>query len=75
MKQSNLGQRPRNIRRITGHAQQDHILDPYQARQKPAESTVCPECGAVFHDGRWQWKTGEESRTSGTVRRLPSHYR
>ena len=62
MKQSNLGpQRPRTTRRIAGHAQQDHILDPYQAQQKMHEGTVCPQCGAVYHDGRWQWVAGAES--------------
>jgi NMD protein affecting ribosome stability and mRNA decay len=60
MKQSNLRQRPRSTRRIAGHAQQDHVLDPYEAQQKLAEGTVCPQCGAVFHDGRWRWGTGEE---------------
>jgi hypothetical protein len=51
----NIGpQRPRTTRRIAGHAQQDHILDPYQARQKLHEGTVCPQCGAVYHDGRWR---------------------
>ena len=29
MKQSNLARRPRATRRVAGHAQQDHILDPY----------------------------------------------
>lgn len=62
MKQSNLGpQRPRTTRRIAGHAQQDHILDPYQAQQKLHEGTVCPQCGAVYHDGRWQWVPGTEA--------------
>ena len=42
-------------RRISGRAQQDHILDPYQAQQKPREPTACPQCGAVYHQGRWQW--------------------
>jgi len=48
-------QRPTHSRRISGHAQQDHILDPYQRQQKLREGTVCPQCGAVFHGGRWQW--------------------
>ncbi|MGC2414969.1 MAG: BCAM0308 family protein [Stellaceae bacterium] len=42
-------------RRIDGRAQQDHILDPYQAKQKLTEPTACPQCGAVYHHGRWQW--------------------
>ena len=30
--------------------------DPYALHAKPAEPTWCPQCGAVFEDGRWQWK-------------------
>lgn len=33
----------------------EHIHDPYKTPHKPNEPTVCPHCGAVFHDGRWQW--------------------
>jgi NMD protein affecting ribosome stability and mRNA decay len=56
MKRSNLRtQRPRTTRRISGRAQQDHILDPYQRQQKLHEGTVCPQCGAVYHQGRWRW--------------------
>jgi NMD protein affecting ribosome stability and mRNA decay len=33
---------------------QEHVHDSYKQRGKPAEPTVCPECGAVFHKGRWQ---------------------
>lgn len=29
--------------------------DPYMARQKLTEPTVCTKCGAVFSSGRWQW--------------------
>jgi len=55
MKQSNLTpQRPRTTRRIVGHAQQDHILDPYQRQQKLNDGTICPQCGAVYRDGRWR---------------------
>ena len=34
----------------------ERIHDAYKARVKPAEPTVCPQCGAVFHEGRWQWR-------------------
>ena len=42
-------------RRIAGRAQNDRILDPYQTQQKLHEPTACPQCGAVYHHGRWQW--------------------
>lgn len=29
--------------------------DAYRMPAKLAEPTVCPECKAVFHKGRWQW--------------------
>jgi len=45
----------RSGRRSAGRAQRDHILDPYQAQQKLEEPTACPQCGAVYHHGRWQW--------------------
>jgi NMD protein affecting ribosome stability and mRNA decay len=45
----------RSGRRTAGRAQRDHILDPYQVRHKLEEPTVCRQCGAVFHNGRWQW--------------------
>lgn len=29
--------------------------DPYQAKGKYGEPTVCSDCNASFHDGRWSW--------------------
>jgi NMD protein affecting ribosome stability and mRNA decay len=31
------------------------VHDAYKIRGKLPEPTVCPTCGAVFHEGRWQW--------------------
>jgi NMD protein affecting ribosome stability and mRNA decay len=34
---------------------QELVHDSYKAKAKPPEPTRCPECGAVFHKGRWTW--------------------
>jgi len=36
----------------------DH--DPYHAKLKLTEPTVCPDCGAVFTHGRWSWGAAPE---------------
>lgn len=33
----------------------ERVHDPYKTRLKLPEPTVCPQCGAVFHKGRWSW--------------------
>ncbi|SDD72406.1 hypothetical protein SAMN05421548_12455 [Paraburkholderia lycopersici] len=31
--------------------------DAYKMQHKLPEPSVCPTCGAVYHEGRWQWAT------------------
>lgn len=31
------------------------VHDSYKSKKKLPEPTRCPDCGAVYHDGRWQW--------------------
>jgi NMD protein affecting ribosome stability and mRNA decay len=42
-------------RRISGHAQEPQIDDPYRSAQKPAGPALCSRCGVVFLEGRWSW--------------------
>ena len=56
MKPTSRSSRSRSLgRRTSGRAQRKDIIDPYQARQKLSEPTVCSKCGAVYRHGRWQW--------------------
>lgn len=36
---------------------QERVHDPYKSSAKLPTPTVCPECGAVYSNGRWQWLT------------------
>lgn len=38
----------------------EHVHDPYKTRLKLPEPTICPQCGAVFHEGRWHWASRPE---------------
>lgn len=40
---------------IKAHLISEHRHDPYKARGKLPEPSLCPECSAVSLDGRWQW--------------------
>ncbi len=44
------GRAARGDRRI-----QEFEHDTYKTKGKLKEPTVCPECSAVFHKGRWTW--------------------
>ena len=45
----------RTGRRRFGRAQMDVPQDPYKATKRPHEPSVCPQCGVVFHRGRYHW--------------------
>lgn len=34
---------------------QEKTHDTYKSRGKLSEPTVCPQCNAVFKEGRWRW--------------------
>lgn len=40
---------------LKSHLIAEERHDPYRARGKPAEPTVCRQCMAVFQGGRWCW--------------------
>lgn len=67
---------PRAGRRIAGRAQSDQVIDPYQLRHKPKEPAACPECGAVYHRGRWAWAdkpAGAHAEKCPACRRTEDH--
>ena len=35
---------------------EETVHDPYKARYKPQEPSVCPTCGVLYEHGRWHWK-------------------
>ncbi len=51
MKLNGAGKRPARRDRLI--RERNH--DTYMARSKYREPTVCPDCGVVYHKGRWQW--------------------
>ncbi len=57
---------------------QEHEHDSYRRRQKPTEPSSCPDCGAVFHCGRWQWSTAPSTTSNDVVcpacQRIRDHF-
>ena len=39
---------------------QELVHDSYKAKRKLHEPTLCPDCGAVYRQGRWQWGAAPE---------------
>lgn len=64
-------------RRRWGRAQSSGVIDPYQLGMKLAEPTACPQCGAVYHQGRWTWAARPEGSAEATCpacRRVAEKY-
>lgn len=40
---------------IKSHHIEEHRHDPYKTSGKLPEPSTCPECSAVYEDGRWRW--------------------
>lgn len=70
---------PPGFRQISRHDQlfKERVHDAYVARQKMPEPAVCPECGAVFHQGRWQWleaPVGAHQQICAACQRIKDDY-
>lgn len=46
---------PGSVARYRDRIFDDRRHDPYQARRKYKEPTLCGECGAVYAKARWTW--------------------
>jgi hypothetical protein len=56
---------------------QERVHDAYKLKGKLPEPSVCPQCGAVFHEGRWQWITapaGAHKETCSACHRIHDHF-
>jgi hypothetical protein len=71
MKQSNLSSRStRNARRIAGHAQEDHILGPYQLSRSCVRARHAGNVAPFTTTGAGHGKRGLRALTSNCVRRV-----
>ena len=64
-------------RRRWGRAQRNPAQDPYKWTGKHSGPAVCPQCGAVYREGRWHWglpPAGAESLTCQACQRVADKY-
>lgn len=57
----------------------ERVHDAYKAQKKLPEPSVCEQCGAVFHAGRWQWAKASASAdayktTCPACQRIHDHF-
>ncbi len=70
---------PGGFRQIQQHDAlfKERVHDAYKAKGKLPEPSVCSLCGAVFHDGRWQWlpaPEGAHREICPACHRIHDHY-
>ncbi|MCM2307362.1 MAG: BCAM0308 family protein [Sulfuritalea sp.] len=56
---------------------QEQTQDTYKLKGKLSEPTVCPDCGAIFRDGRWlrgDAPPGAHRETCPACHRVKDHY-
>jgi len=56
---------------------QEQVHDSYKAKGKLPEPSACPQCGAFFHKGRWQWgdaPAGAHLETCPACHRTNDHF-
>lgn len=70
---------PPGFHQITRHDGifKEYVHDAYKTKGKLPEPTVCPQCSAVFHEGRWQWcqvPVNAHRETCPACHRIHDHY-
>ena len=48
------------------------VHDSYKSKRKLPEPTRCPDCGAIYHEGRWRW---DEAAKDAHAERCPACHR
>jgi hypothetical protein len=55
----------------------ERVHDPYKQRSKLTEPSICPQCKAVYHKGRWTWDPwpeGAQETVCQACHRKNDHY-
>jgi len=80
MKQRGIERHGRRRDEQKAHLIAPHRHDPYKARHKPRNPSLCPGCGAVFMAGRWRWELPEDGgeiagrETCPACQRIADHF-
>lgn len=56
---------------------QEQVHDAYKSKTKLHEPTVCLQCSAVYHEGRWQWLPAPQNahqEVCPACHRINDHY-